>query len=121
MNRFLPFAAAILLASSTASRSAPAQVTPGTKTDTIEFFVVASGGPALAKVEVASVSKVGVIPLGLTDDAGRLVVKRTRLVSSEPWLVLCCRPGFFCGAFRVDEEFLRAGDHLISLAPFGVR
>ena len=75
-------------------------------------------GAALPGVRVAVVSQHDAITdVGTTDAYGYLAVPMSRLRTNEARAVLFCRPGYFCGAFRLDEaDFFSYRERYIDLA-----
>jgi|GEM_PF-2297420 len=79
----------------------------------------------LPGVEVSAVSAEGLSPLGTTDRSGTLCLDKEETRGKKPLVILFCKPGFFCGAFRTDQvvagyRFFDFGEHFIALTPFKI-
>jgi hypothetical protein len=91
----------------------------------IELTVVngADTSMALPDVAVSVTTETGQLrSLGVTDQFGRISVRRSDIRGTSAELILFCHYGFFCGAIRTRESRLREFDeYLIALAPNTVR
>lgn len=77
----------------------------------------------LEGVEVLLVTSQGTRSLGVTSSHRMLCVPKGELRGDDARAILFCREGFFCGAFRLDEnvggrDLLSFSERVIVLAPF---
>lgn len=120
----LTVAALLAMVLSTAAACSLSASTP-IPDSTDESFLLVVGtveSEALPGTEVVLYSAGGERSMGTTDALGALAVSRSELAGAAGRVVVFCREGFFCGAWRPSTDEIRGlAEFYIQLAPYAVR
>ena len=116
--------AVVLLLVACSTLGAHSMPVVGASGDLQDLLVVVAGVGVgmLPGVEVILLARGEETLLGTTSELGTVTIPRGRVATNEPYVILFCAEGFFCGAWRAKTSSPEGYDEIyIELAPFAVR